>query len=212
MEICLYYYPYTCAMVPYITLTEAKAKFAVKVVNLQRQEHKSANFINFNPKHKVPVLLVNSQPLTENVAINLWISQTFPNATLLPENSWESAKAISLLSWFSGGIHPFLSRVHLPSKVCDEGNTKNSVIRLAFETLKECFTIADNLLSETDYFFDNFTAPDAHFFWCTRRATQLNFDPSPYPNVIKHFERIKTRKSVRKLLNFEKETVRTLSQ
>lgn len=199
-------------MVPYITLTEAKAKFSVKVVNLQRQEHKSANFINFNPKHKVPVLLVDGQPLTENVAINLWISETFPEATLLPKDPWKYAEAISLLSWCSGGIHPFLSRVHLPLKVCDKDNTTNSVIRLAFETLKECFSIADDLLNERDYFFDNFTAPDAHFFWCTRRATQLNFDPSPYPNVIKHFERIKIRQSVRKLLNFEKDKIKALSQ
>jgi len=199
-------------MVPYITLTEAKANFEVITVNLQRQEHKSANFMKINPKHKVPVLVVDGQPLTENVAINLWISQTFPKAALFPEDPWEYAEAISLLSWCSGGIHPFLSRVHLPSKVCDEDDTKNSVIRLAFETLKECFTIAENLLTERDYFFDKFTAPDAHFFWCTRRAIQLKFDSSPYPNVIKHFERMKTRQSVLKLLKFEKETIRTLSQ
>ena len=212
MKISLYYYPFTCAMVPYITLTEANVEFDVLAVNLQRQEHRSSKFIDINPKHKVPVLVVVGNPLTENVAINLWISQMFPEACLLPDDPWEYAEAVSMLSWCSSGIHPFLSRIHLPSKVCDVDKTSNSVVKLAFETLRECFSIADNLLAGRNFFFGDLTAPDVHFFWCTRRATQLKFDPSPYPNVIGHFERMKARNSVQKLLNFEKETIKDLNK
>ena len=54
-------------------------------------------------------------------------------------------------------------------------------------------------------FFDNFTAPDAHFFWCCRRATQFDLDLSGFPNVAAHFKRMQERPSVKKLLAFEKE-------
>ena len=37
-----------------------------------------------NPKHAVPVLIVDGQPLTENVAILQWISDSFPAFGLMP--------------------------------------------------------------------------------------------------------------------------------
>ena len=207
MNIQLYYHPFTCAMAPYITLTEAGAEFEVRTINLRMQEHRSPEFLKINPKHKVPVLIVDGEILTENVAMHLWISRAFPDAGILPSQDWEQAQAVSILAWCSSGIHPFLSRINLPVKVSDVDGTSESVVRLASEALNECFAIADDLLAGSEYFFDNFSAPDAHFFWCTRRATQLNVDPSPYPNVTAHFERMKARPSVQKLLAFEKETI-----
>jgi glutathione S-transferase len=45
----------------------------------------------------------------------------------------------------------------------------------------------------------------AHFFWCFRRATQLNVDISGFPNVAAHFKRMQERPSVKKLLAYEKD-------
>ena len=63
---------------------------------------------------------------------------------------------------------------------------------------------SDELLAGRDFFFEHFTAADAHFFWCFRRATQFELDLSKFANCKAHFERMKTRPSVQKLLNFEK--------
>jgi glutathione S-transferase len=49
-------------------------------------------------------------------------------------------------------------------------------------------------------YFDHFIAPDAHFFWCCRRAIQLQVDISGFPNVAAHFKRMQERPSVKKLL------------
>ena len=40
-----------------------------------------------------------SFPLTETVAINQWVDQTFPAAKLLPTDAWQRLQAVSLLSW-----------------------------------------------------------------------------------------------------------------
>jgi glutathione S-transferase len=79
------------------------------------------------------------------------------------------------------------------------------VIKFATEALFENFRIADDMLAGHEYFFDHFTAPDAHFFWCCRRATQLEVNISGFPNVAAHFKRMQERPSVKKLLAFEKE-------
>jgi glutathione S-transferase len=207
MDIALYYAPITCALAPYITLTEAGANFKVRPLNLRKDQQHSPEYLKLNPKHKVPVLVVDGQVLTESAAIQTWIARTFPHAKLLPSDPWQELKALSLMSWCSSGIHPFLARINSPAKVCDVPNAADSVRALAQAHLVENFEIADDLLAGREFFFDHFTAPDAHFFWCMRRAKQFEVDFSPFKHCSKHFDRMNARPSVQKLLAFEKSTL-----
>lgn len=207
MEILLYYAPITCALAPYITLTEAEAKFEVRPLNMRKDQHKSAEYLKINPKHKVPLLVVDGQTLSENVAISLWISRAFPQAKLLPTDPWQEVQAISLHSWCSGGIHPFLTRINSPPKVADFPGSEEAVRKAAAAALMENFKIADDKLAGREFFFDHFTAPDVHFYWCQRRAGQFNLDLSGFKNCKAHFERVQARPSVQKLLAFEKATL-----
>ena len=204
MDIVLYYAPITCAMAPYITLTEANAKFEVRSLNLRKGQQNSPEYLKLNPKHKVPLLVIDGQILSESTAIQVWIARHFPQAKLLPADPWQELKAIALHSWCSSGIHPFLARINSPPRVSDAPNSDESVRRLAKEQLSENFKIADDLLAGREFFFDHFTAPDAHFFWCFRRATQFELDLSGFKNCTAHFERMTKRPSVQKLLAFEK--------
>ena len=110
MQIVLYYAPITCALAPYVTLTEANAKFEVRPLNFRKGQHNSPEYLKLNPKHKVPLLVVDGQVLSESVAIQIWIARNFPQAKLLPADPWQELKAIALLSWCSAGIHPISDR------------------------------------------------------------------------------------------------------
>ena len=204
MEILLYYAPIACSLVPYVTLTEADANFEVRTINLRKEQQRSADYLKLNPKHKVPLLVVDGKPLSENVAIQIWIARNFPKAKLLPTDSWQELQAISILSWCSSGIHPYLARINSPSKVCDLPDTGESVRKMAVGQLFENYKIADGMLAGREYFFDHFTAADAHFFWCFRRGLQFKLDLSGFPNCSAHFERMTNRPSVQKLLSYEK--------
>ena len=204
MEIALYYAPITCALAPYITLTEAGVTFEVRPLNFKTGQHLSPEYLQINPKHKVPLLVVDGKILSESVAIQTWIARAFPQAKLLPDDYWQELQAISLMSWCSGGIHPFLARINSPSRVCDIPGTEESVKKRAAENLLELFKIADDILSGRELFFDHFTAPDAHFFWCQRRARQFGIDMTSFRHCVAHFERMMQRRSVQKLLEFEK--------
>jgi glutathione S-transferase len=204
MEILLYYAPIACSLVPYVTLTEAGANFAVRTINLRKEQQRSADYLKLNPKHKVPLLVVDGKPLSENVAIQIWIARNFPKAKLLPADSWQELQAISILSWCSSGIHPCLARINSPSKVCDLPDTGESVRKMAVGPLFENYKIADGMLAGREYFFDHFTAADAHFFWCFRRGLQFKLDLSGFPNCSAHFERMTNRPSIQKLLSYEK--------
>jgi glutathione S-transferase len=204
MEIVLYYAPDACSLVPYLALTEANANFEVRTLNLRKEQQKSAEYLNLNPKHKVPLLVVNGQPLSENIAIQIWIARNFPHARLLPTTPWQELEAVSVLAWCASGIHPYLSRINSTTRVCDLRGADESVRRLAKGKLFENYQIADNMLAGREYFFDHFTAADAHFFWCFRRGSQFHLDLSGFRNCSTHFERMQSRPSVQKLLAYEK--------
>src|SRR4051812_10145773 len=98
MPLKLYYAPLTCALVPFVTLTEAGAEFQVENVNSRSGQLRTPEFLALNPKHKVPVLVIDGEPLTENIAIQLWIARRYPAARLLPADPLAEIKAISLMA------------------------------------------------------------------------------------------------------------------
>lgn len=205
MNVILYYAPVTCALAPYVTLTEAKADFDVVPVNMRKGDNRTPDFLKMNPEHKVPVLVVDGKPLTQNVAIHQWVARTFPQAKILPADPWEELRAVSLHGWCASGIHPYLTRLNNPAKVCEAPGSEEGVKKAAMENLFENFAMAEKLLQGREWFFDHFTSVDAHFFWCFRRATLFDLELSRFKNSMAHFERMKTRPSVQKVLAYEKD-------
>ncbi len=205
MKLELYYAPRTCALVPYVTLTEAGADFTVHNMNSRSGQLKTAEYLRINPKHKVPVLVIDGDPLTENVAIQIWIARQFPAANLLPQAPKAEIKAISLMAWFGSTIHPHLTPNARPENYCDLPDSADAVRRVAKKLLFEDLKIADDLLAHREFFFEHFTAPDAYFFWCCRRALSFKLDLSGFTHCMAHFERLQQRPSVQKVLAHEKQ-------
>jgi glutathione S-transferase len=204
MDLTLYYAPNACSLVPYVTLTEANAAFDVRPLNFRARQHFAPDYLAVNPRHKVPALVVDGRVLTENVAIQLWIARAFPEARLLPADPWQEMQAISILAWVASGMHPSLRNINTPAKACELPGSEASVRAVAEKELAENYRVADGMLAGREYFFDHFTAADAHFFWAFRRGIQLKVDLSAFPNCQAHFARIEARPSVRKVIAYEK--------
>jgi glutathione S-transferase len=207
MKLELHYAPRACSLVPFITLTEAGAPFEVVNVNMARREHLEPAFLKVNPKHKVPVLSIDGEPLTENVAIQIWIARTFPQARLMPVAPAQEINAIAFLAWCASGIHPALTPNAHPMQYCDVPGTEESVRRVAQKKLRESYRIAEEALQGKQWFFDHFTAADAYFFWCFRRGLQFNIELGEFANCMAHGERMKERPSVQLALEHEARTL-----
>lgn len=203
LKLTLYYAPLACSLVPFIALTEAGAEFDVRVVNYRRGDHMTAEYLNINPTHKVPVLVIDGHPLTENVAILQWITREFPLVRLMPARRFDEFEAISFLAWCASGIHPALTPNALPHRYCDLPDSGDNVRLCAHRLLKENYRIAENLLEGDNWFFDEFSLADVYFFWCFRRGIQFKVHLADFPNCHAHFARMLDRPSVQKVLAFE---------
>ena len=204
MKLTLYFAPMTCALAPFITLTEAGADFEVQAINTRKGGNRTPEFLKLNPKHKVPVLVIDGEPLTENVAIQIWINRQFPKAKLLPTDPGQEIKAISLLAFCASGIHPKLTPNARPENYCDLPGSEESVKRVANKLLFEDLKVIDDLLAGREWFFSHFTACDAHFFWCFKRAMSFKLDVSGFRNCVAHHQRMLERPAVQKVIAYEK--------
>ena len=149
------------------------------------------------------MLIIDGEPLTENLAIQVWLARQFPAAKLLPADPKQEIQAISLMSFFGSGIHPHLTPNARPENYCDLPGSAESVKRVGNKLLFEDFAVVEKLLAGREWLFDHFTAPDAYFFWCFRRGISFKLDLSPFKNCMAHCERMHSRASVQKLIAHE---------
>ena len=200
MTITLYHAPGACSIAAYVSLLEAGAEFDVELISLAKKEQNSESYKALNPKQKVPYLVVDGKGLSENTAILTWIAGAFPEANLLPQDSFERARAISHMNWFSSGMHPHITRHFRTAKFCSVEAAHEDIKAKAKEMFFEQMALVEQELDGRTWFFDHNTACDSYFFWVYDRALREDFDLSEFSNCTAHYEAVKKRPNVQKAL------------
>lgn len=205
-QLQFYFGPGACSLASHIALEETGAPFTASAVALRKGEQQKPEYLAMNPKGKVPLLVIDGKPLTENVAILTYLSKAFPQAKLLPSGDLlQEAEALSFLAWCTAGIHPVFSRMFGPQRFCDLPDSADNVKTLAAGPTAQNFALIETMLAKTvqagkDWLFGEFSAADAYLFVFWRWALHHKLDVSAYPNYAKHFERMLARPSVQRAM------------
>ncbi len=207
MAHALYFAPYTCARVPLVALREIGVPFELRVVRFMKGEHRSPEYLALNPSGKVPCLLVDGRPLTENVAILSYLARAWPEARLLPftGDAWDDARLISELARCAAGLHPLVTRIRLPAFVCDTPGGPQRVQELASQAMRLALAPVERRLAEHEWLLGDWSILDAYVHWVWFRITGAGFDSDGFPRLADHARRIEQRPSVRLALAQEAE-------
>ena len=149
----LFWYPGTCARVPFIALEEIGAAYETRLVRLLDRDERAAYERDVNPKSRVPALRIDGRLITENPAIQTYLARRYPGARLLPEDPDEALDALVLMSWFAAGIHPVITRTRFPMFVCDRAESHDDIRRRGREALAASFAILEARLSDRPWLF-----------------------------------------------------------
>jgi len=84
MMLKLFYAPHTCSLASHIALEEAEAAYTTVRVDFSVNEQCSPEYLEINPKGRVPALVTDRGILTESPAMLAFIAQSFPQARLAP--------------------------------------------------------------------------------------------------------------------------------
>jgi len=123
----LYYSPGACSLAPHIALEETGATYALQLVSIPKGEQQAPEYLNVNPRGKIPALRTDEGVLTENVAILTYIARTFPQAQLLPQEPIEMARCISHMAYLSNTVHPAFTHIVRPGRFATDKSAQEIV-------------------------------------------------------------------------------------
>jgi glutathione S-transferase len=180
----LYFAPGSSSMAAHIALHEVGAQFESRPMSFAKRDMRSPTYLALNPEGKVPTLVIDGRPLTEVAAILFYLARAFPEAKLLPEDAETQAQAISWMSFIASTLHPARAR--------------------GLKHTMKVYGIADQKLVGRDWALARYSIADIHLFrlyWRFSRAVKP--EPSAFPNLAAHHERMMTRAAVQKTCAIE---------
>jgi len=198
----LYYFPGTVALAVQIALEDAGADFVTERVDFLSQQQRSPEFLAINPKSRVPALVTDRGVLTEAPAMLTYIAQTWPEAGLAPlSDPFALAQVQAFNTYLCATVHVAAAHRHRGYRWADDPVAIADMRRKSPEVVTECFN-----LIEADYFKgpyvmgETYTICDPYLFTVAGWLERDGIDRSQFPKVNAHFQRMRERASVRKVL------------
>ena len=213
-DLKLFVAPNTCARVPTIALEEIGVPFETSLVRTAANQQNSPEFLKLNPKGKVPTLLIDGVPLTENVAILSWLAKTFPDAHLLPRTSddLEAFKQTADLAFFAGTAHPVVTRIAMPMKMIADAAQSFEIVRPAgIKDMNKIMTMIDDRLADGPWWYGaEWSIVDGYLYWVWARISGVGFRGSAFANIRRHHALSNERPAVQRAMAREEANIEIL--
>jgi glutathione S-transferase len=180
-----YHSPGSSSMAVHIALHEVGAPFEGRLVALTDRDRDPPELRVLNPEGKVPVLVIDGRPLTEVGAILYYLARQHPEAELFPSGDIEAeAQTLSWISFIAATLHPARRR--------------------GVDAAQVVYRLAEQRLGSKTWATGVYSIADIHLFrlfWRFRGA--LSADPSTFPHLCAHYDRMMQRPAVRKTVSAE---------
>jgi glutathione S-transferase len=158
----LYYNPQSRAVIAKWMLDECGADYEIILIDLQKREHKTPEFLQINPAGKLPALVDNDSKIFEGAAICLYLADKFSEAHLAPKiGAPERGRYLSLMVYSTSQLEPAMGDALLGAQWLPQRGWTD------FETARD---VIEGELGDGPYLFGNwFTAADvmigSMFIW-----------------------------------------------
>jgi len=192
----LYFAPGACSFVPHVGLEVVKAAtgedFKPNLVKLHKNEQKTPEYLAMNPNGQVPVLVVDGKPLIQIVAICDYLDRRYPEAGLLPTETWQRAQALSQLAWMNNSVHPTFTHWFRPYEFTDNETAQAEVKRFAVgKYRKHLERLQEWSKAAAPYWFGSQVSfHDAYCFTLLRWGGYAGIDPDSLPQLKAYVERV----------------------
>jgi glutathione S-transferase len=195
MSLKLYFSPGACSFVPHVLLQLSGAAFEPTMVKLHKGEQYGEEYKAINPRGQVPVLVDDGKVITQIVAIILYLDQKFPEAKFLPTEPVARAKAIEVLAWMNNTVHPPFTHIFMPPKFSDQADVQAALKTFNTQVYKgllsELESLVVNHLSPSGWLSGEVLGPlDAYSLTLTRWGSIAGIDPTTYPSLWAHVNRV----------------------
>jgi glutathione S-transferase len=198
----LYYAAHTCALASHIALEDAGAQYSTVRISFAAEEQRKPEYLAINPKARVPSLVTDRGILTETPAMLAFIAQSFPQARLAPlDDPFRFAEAQAFNSYLCATLHVAHAHRMRGTRWADDPAAIEAMQRKVPDSVGACYELIENKMLRGPWVMgDSYTICDPYLFTVAQWLEGDGIDPSRFPKVRDHRERMSARAGVRKVI------------
>jgi|CXWL01.1.fsa_nt_gi glutathione S-transferase len=202
MDMKLYYAPGACSFASHIALEELGLPYTTQKLNLMEGDQRKPEYLKLNPNGRVPTLVVDGRPLTENLAILTFVGGGFPGKGLWPKETWSQAMLVSAMAWCSNTIHPAYAHLVRASRYSDDAAAQETIKAKARESFGGYLKQVDGWLAKTPKWMmgKQYTVGDGYLLVFYRWGNRSGFDVKSLANYTRHANDMLARPAVKKVM------------
>jgi glutathione S-transferase len=203
----LFYAVGTCALASHIALEEAGAAYEAVRVDFGKDEQKQPTYLAINPKARVPALVTERGVLTETPAILAFVAQCHPDAALAPlDDPFAFARVQAFNSYLCSTVHVAHAHRRRGERwVDDDPSAIAAMQRKVPANMTACFALMEREMFAGPWVMgEAYTICDAYLFTIAQWFESDSVDPTLFPRIHAHRQRMSERPAVFRALAQER--------
>jgi glutathione S-transferase len=198
----LFYATGTCSLASHIALEDSGAAYEAKRLNFAEGEQRKPEYLMVNPKGRVPALVTDFGVLTETPAILGFIAQSFPESNLAQVNDpYLFAKANAFNNYLSSTVHVAHAHKRRGYRWADDPAVIEALAIKVPQNMGECFGLIEDTFFKGPWVMgETYTMCDPYLFTIANWLEGDGVDPTKFPKVLDHRNRMAARAVVKKVL------------
>jgi glutathione S-transferase len=193
----------TVSVASQIALEEAGADYELRRIDFKTTEQRSEEYLQINPKARVPALATDEGIITETPAILTYIAQAYPAAELAPLNDpFGFAKLQEFNNYLCSTVHVNHAHKMRGSRWVEEDDkdSQQAMTAKVPQTMTDSFNLIEKgLLAGPWVLGENFSVCDCYLFCISNWLAGDKVDINDFPRVLDHHLRMRERESVKKI-------------
>ena len=198
----LYYAPGTCALASHLALEWAAAPYDAVRVDFKTQQQRSPEYLEINPKGRVPALATEHGVLTETPALLQYIAQRFPDAGLAPlDDVFQLARVNEFNSYLCSTVHVNHAHRGRGTRWADDPQAIEAMKQKVPQNMADCFGLIEGQMLRGPWLLgERFSTSDLYLFTIAGWLEGDGVDIGWFPKVADHRRRLLALPQVQKVL------------
>ena len=182
-KLILYHFPGACSRVTVCALEMAGLAYELELINLFAGKQTEPEYKMISPLGKVPLMMIDGEPMAENLGIITYIEALRPDAGIFPANASPRMRgeAVGGMAFCSGTVHPQIRGITNPQRVT--AGDLEGVREKSRELLHKSYAYAQKRLAANGWWLGELSIVDIYLDWTASVARNGGFDMSAYPLV-----------------------------
>lgn len=199
MNITFYTAQQSIGYASYVALEESGLEYQLIELDLAAKQQQNADYLQVNPKARVPSLVLEQGVLTETPAILTYLARLAPESAIgLPEDPYEYAQIQSFNSYLCSTVHVAHAHKHRGSRWVDDVAALKAMTDYVPTAMSLCFDLIESqMLAGPWVHGERFSISDPYLYRIACWMEGDGVDVNQYPKVKAHREAMAERDSVK---------------